>query len=116
MVTYQNNNMKPKVRLHRKQSNAQRSLATFASGRSHHLLKINQPFINNFVKVKLSNRSQNLRPIKTCRTLLLRVARGRFASNLIASLDLEFSLYMFSQLLLSKYYQKINFIEKLFSS
>ena len=66
---------------------AKRRLATFASGRLHHLLQIGQPFINICVSVKLSKRLRSLRPVETFRKLLMTsnfwLLRVRFKRNLI---------------------------------
>ena len=45
---------------------ATRRLANFKNGRLSHLLKIGKPLINNFVQVKLSNRSRRLQPVSSC--------------------------------------------------
>ena len=50
---------------------AKRRLSTFASNRLRYLLKKGQPFNNNFVSVKLSNRSRSLRLVETFRKLSL---------------------------------------------
>ena len=59
---------------------AKRRLSTFASNRLRHLLKMGQPFNNNFVSVKISNRSRSLRLVETFHKLSLTLNFVCFAS------------------------------------
>ena len=55
-----------KVRSHTARRNAKQRLATFANGLLRQLLEIDNLIINNFVKVKLCNRSRRLQPFASC--------------------------------------------------
>ena len=54
-------------------------------GRLRHLLKISEPPINSFVKVKLNNSSPSLQPFETFRKLTMTSGFGCFTSLCVAS-------------------------------
>ena len=82
------------VRLHRARSEGLQSLRMVAL---RHLLKIGQLFKNNLVKVKLSNCSQNLRPVEVFRKFSMTSSFVCFASSVNVRL-FEFFFLCFSEL------------------
>ena len=82
--------------------NVNRRLATCASGRLRHLLKTGQPFKNNFVSVKLSNRLPSVRLVETSRKLLMTSNFDCFASLCIqCKLTYKQTFYTFQYSIIS---------------